>query len=472
MSDRLVVHPSHPQCECDSLRARLTAAERRCSELLQQNQELQVKLLESIQPPSPTLSGAWELWGDDAGGHVPIVHEVEIGQETYINLSEAFFDRRWPYLPIVCAIAATERSYRPSSDETHRQLFKNAVRDLQLIMEAGDLEYMQCLLLLSMYGHNEPQSGNIWYSTGMALHLVIGLDLHRKESLIGQDMLQAELPAIEEPIIPQVTDMSPFNHIIALRQINAGVYKHFHPKGGVGANPFELDQLRNRYSFDLNQCLITAPRYVHTLSTVQSAEWFHIAFHHAMLSLYRPSRAVPIPLPHDLRTCLESAIGLINSYSALYARNRIKYTFVAIHSLLMAAVTMLYSLRASASLRQELTKPVVQTNIQTFLTLFRGICNGREVGEKCSQIVERLGDSILTLYDDADRTDADVDTEFQSWFGLQTHTYVQTDEAPSTHTISPHFPDVRIDLPWADLFAEGINMGATDVWSIFPRRVG
>lgn len=95
----------------------------------------------------------------------------------------------------------------------------------------------------------------------------------------------------------------------------------------------------------------------------------------------------------------------------------------------MAAVAMLYALRASPPLRQELTHPVVQTNIVTFLTLFRGISNGRTVGEKCSRIIERLGNSILSLFDDATVPSAEVDTEFQSWFGLQTHTFSAVTES-------------------------------------------
>jgi hypothetical protein len=110
---------------------------------------------------------------------------------------------------------------------------------------------------------------------------------------------------------------------------------------------------------------------------------------------------------------MKTPIGLMTYYSSLYARNRIKYTFVAIHSIFMAAVTMLYVLRASPSLRQDLTKPAVQINILTFLTLFRGISNGRAIGEKCSNIIERLGDSLLTLSNDTPVPDADVDTEFQ-----------------------------------------------------------
>ncbi|KAL4865441.1 hypothetical protein BDV12DRAFT_149749 [Aspergillus spectabilis] len=89
----------------------------------------------------------------------------------------------------------------------------------------------------------------------------------------------------------------------------------------------------------------------------------------------------------------------------------------------MAAVTMLYALRASPLRRHELTNPVVQTNISTFLTLFRGISNGRAIGEKGSTIIEQLGSSILTIFDEIGPPGTDLDTEFQSWFGLQTHTF-------------------------------------------------
>ncbi|KAI9932432.1 hypothetical protein ASPWEDRAFT_46965 [Aspergillus wentii DTO 134E9] len=500
-----------------------------------------------------TLSSAWELWGDDP------VHLDESSQTTaittefdcdaYGSLVNIFFDRRWPYLPvlhkpsfvnehltpflvdsnasstssflvnIVCAIAATEKSWiQQGNGSIHRQFFNEAKKVLHVIMGIADFECVQCLLLLCMYGHNEPQSVNMWYTTGLALHLAIGIDLHRKESLSGQNLLvtemskrifwsayvmncsmainmgrplgiqesditmplplqltddelsySAEFPDLSRTTIPQVTDTSTFIHIIKLRKINAGVYRSFHSIGCTLSEPTELDIIRNCYYSELNQWLITAPRYINTLSTFQSMEWFQIAFHHAVLSLYRPSRAAPMPSSDDLRVCTESAIGLISSYSGLYARNRIKYTFVAIHSLFMAAVSMLYALRASPPLRQELTRPVVQTNIFTFLTLFRGISNGRAVGEKCSNIVERLGNSILTLFDDVEAPGDEVDTEFQSWFGLQTHTFATPARnevlGEDAQGISPHFPDIRVDLPWADLFVEGFDMGSTDVWS-------
>lgn len=605
MSDRLMIQHTNSNCECESLRSQLAAAEQRSHELSQKCQQLELQILEalsstqaatdipnsencSVAPTTtgtvsrpdqlssnpdnrftsrilgPTfslksntrkmngsaLSSAWELWGHDTTVEVPEAGESGLDLDAYVNLVNAFFDRRWPYLPvlhrgsffemhltpfltksdmrplsnflvnIVCAIASTERSSQHASEKICKVFFREAVKDLHLVMSSDNFECIQCLLLLCMYGHNEPQSVNMWYTTGLALNLAIGIDLHRKESLVGQGMMDMEMckrvfwcayvmscsmainmgrplgiresdismplplqltdtqldesvhsPYVEETLIPNVADTSTFIHIIKLRRINAGVYTTFHSIGSTLADTAEIDTLRSRYFMELNQWLITAPRYMQTLSTFQSTEWFQIAFHHAVLSLYRPSRAVPMPSPDDLHVCTESSIGLISSYSALYARNRIKYTFVAIHSLFMAAVTMLYSLRAFAPLRRELTKPVIKTNILTFLTLFRGICDGRLVGDKCCGIVERLGNSILSLFENEDQAESSIDTEFQTWFGLQTHTFDseardQEDPENYPHGSLSDFPDVQVDLPWADLFTEGIDMGTTDAWSV------
>ncbi|PYI03939.1 hypothetical protein BO78DRAFT_321529 [Aspergillus sclerotiicarbonarius CBS 121057] len=474
------------------------------------------------------LSSAWRLWGDDAGpmeAPFPLTAIPDFDAEAYMNMVGTFFDRRWPYLPILHRPTFLREHLLPflsrkpldpeESRPCHRAFFNRAIQDLHLVIGTGDFECVQCLLLLCMYGYNEPQSVNLWYTSGLALQLAIGIDMHRKESLTGRDILSAEMVkrvfwcayvtncvmainmgrplGIQEPditmslplqltddeldnspavldhtsIVPQVMDNSTFIHIIRLRKINADIYSSFHSIGRMRPCDEELESRQKQYFSELNHWVFTAPRYMQTVSTFQSPHWFQIAFHHAVLTLYRPSRAVPMPSYEDLRICIESAIGLISSYSALYAMNRIRYTFVAIHALFMAAVTMLYALRASPPLRHELTRPVMQTNILTFLTLFRGISNGRVVGEKCCKIVERLGNCILSLFDDATAASVDVDTEFQSWFGLQSHAFAKSAQGISvgeTENKSPHYPDARVDLPWADLFLEGIDIGSTDVW--------
>ncbi|KAL4880577.1 fungal-specific transcription factor domain-containing protein [Aspergillus karnatakaensis] len=505
------------------------------------------------------LSSAWALWGNDAPAEVSTLatssQNLESGPDNaaITNLVDVFFELRCPYLPIfhkpsflndhltpfiaesvthplsnflvnmACAVAATERPTKQHED--HRTFFKRAIQHLHIVMQADDFDCVQCLLLLCMYGHNEPQSVNMWYTTGLTLQLAIGLDLHRKESLNGKNLWETEMSKrvfwcayvmncnmainmgrplglhqedITTPLplqltdqqldesfttpapslLPSTSDTSTFIHVIRIRLLNAKIYTSFHSPSQTCSQSPDPEPTRTTILSDLNHWLITAPRYTRTTSTFQSQEWFQIAFHHAVLSLYRPSRAIPMPSSPDLRLCLESAIGLISSYSSLYARNQVKYTFVAIHALFMAAVTMLYALRASPFLRHDLTKPVVQTNILTFLTLFRGISNGRAVGERCSSIIERLGNSILMLFDEGDALGGDLDTEFQSWFGLQTHSFptpgpgdvgvgvgVGVGDGLALGGGQGEFPDYRIEPPWAELFGEGVGVVSTDLWN-------
>lgn len=152
-----MVQQTNLTCECDSLRAQLAAAEHRSSELSQRCQQLEIQVRETLDsaqtgvseiptleaslaaqttveaslhrgqlgsnpdyqfksrilrptfPPRPTsrdinrsfMSCAWELWGDDADIEEPEAKGLTLNYDEYINLVDVFFDRRWPYLPVL-----------------------------------------------------------------------------------------------------------------------------------------------------------------------------------------------------------------------------------------------------------------------------------------------------------------------------------------------------------------------------------
>lgn len=157
------------------------------------------------------LNSAWNIRGDETvPSHLSEAFTIpaDFDENAYRSLVDTFFDRRWPYLPvlhrpsfnakhfnpflcksatsgisssmvnIVCAVAATEKSWLQHEDiQIHRAFFGRAVQGLHIVMGSDDLECVQCLLLLCMYGHNEPQSVNMWYTTSLALQLAIGIDL-------------------------------------------------------------------------------------------------------------------------------------------------------------------------------------------------------------------------------------------------------------------------------------------------------
>lgn len=481
----------------------------------------------------PALRGSpWQLWAGDPDGQAHQTPAVNLYDPLVAPDSEAlvevFFTNRWPQLPflhkptfieddflpltrgesghalssfrvnMVLAIASAETDSKDLPQHPHGAFFQAAIKDLTTVLSADDLDCIPCLLLLCLYGTNEPQSVNIWYTLGLALRIGLGMDLHREESSsTGQSLLSQEMARrnfwctytldrsmsiamgrplgindsdITVPLPQQLTDeqlcsaevvpnlfqdpkdMSTFLHVIKLRQINAAIYMSLHAASASTTSDYgNPDALREAHYADLNTWLVTAPRYGPTsgVPMLQTAEWFQIAYHFAVLSLYRPSRVFPVSNLSSLRLCADSAISLISCYNTLYAKNRISYTFVALNSLFMAAVTMLYSLRSSPVIRSELSKGIAEANIDMCQRLLRGVSHGRSVGERCAVVVGRLGEATMDVFDREQSLNDDIDTEFMSWFGLK----LQRIQNPETgQQVTP-----SIDIPWNDLFIEGFD---------------
>lgn len=156
----------------------------------------------------------------------------------------------------------------------------------------------------------------------------------------------------------------------------------------------------------------------------------------------------------------------------------------------MAAVTMLYSLRASPQVRKDLTRQVIETNINSSLSLLRGISSGREVAERAARVIQTLGDAVLSLFDNegyaatdvaGDTNKKNVDKEFLSWFGLKSRmikTSAHPPEAIAQHAqwqeVSPAdvadtpLATLSVDMAWEDLFAQGFGMDSSTGIDFFP----
>lgn len=486
-----------------------------------------------------------------------------------LALINVFFDQRWPHLPIihkptfmrerfepfargselpgiakfqlfmVFAIAALEHGrFKSKRLYSHRHLFETAVIDLTSVLVAEDTDCITSLMLLLMYGRTEPQSVNMWHTTGLALRIAIGMDLHRAESIRHMELKEAEMSKrlfwsiyaydrsmsiylgrplgiqdadINMPYPLQLTDQdletqtlatvnprtradvrdtSTFVHLIKIRKINADIYRTFHSISTNYLDDAGLDIVRQDLYRQLNDWLITAPRYSMSSSMFQSPEWFQISYHLAMIALHRPSYAQPAPSIEALQLCADSSISLISCYGSLYAKNKVSYSFVALSAIFMATVTMLYSLRASPQVRKDLTKQVIETNINSSLSLLRGISNGREVGEKAARIIQGLGNAVLSLFDHEGYATPDfgsdtkdklrVDSEFLSWFGLKSRMKKNlatnegdTLQAPwndvnATGAADTPLATLSVDMAWEDLFAQGFGMDSSNGIDFFP----
>ncbi|KAL1849414.1 hypothetical protein VTK73DRAFT_9880 [Phialemonium thermophilum] len=480
-------------------------------------------------------SSPWLLWEEEtiAQQISNTVDPDDIPMDAYgPELIDVFFTRHWPQWPIlhrgtfmqqhyeplvrgkgsnvvssfqvnmVFAIAASTVGGMQDRSLSHHQFFRIAVRDLNRVRNADDLDCIQCLLLLCIYATHEPQAVNMWYATGLTLRLALGIDLHRLETINLQPFFRAEMMKrifwgvyvmditmsimmgrplgiqdadITTPLPCQITDdqlwklhaapmatgaaseaddTSAFIHMIQLSRINADIYMKFHTAGRSGMDSLTLDTLRPGYYTRLNDWLVAAPRYFPAFSMYQMSEWFQMSYYQGVLSLYRPSHGAPGSSIDSIRLCLDSSISIISCYSSLHAKNRITYTFTALNSLFMAAVTMLYSLRASAAIRRDLGRSVAEANIRTCLTLLRGMGCGRSIGERSAAIIERLCQATLAVFDQPVQLGEQVDTEFLAWFGLKCSApQVSSGVAGGGVVPEPGQVTPAIDTAWNDLFS-------------------
>ncbi|KAE8453315.1 hypothetical protein EG329_011382 [Mollisiaceae sp. DMI_Dod_QoI] len=372
----------------------------------------------------------------------------------------------------------------------HLEFFNTATSMFMVgLMAEDNLETIQGLLLMTIFAINEPQSINAWMLNGMAVRFAIDLGLHRKSycstrSLLRSEMkkrvfwsayvldrnisvalgrpfsiqdreIDVELPLQltdqqlledappQETFTPTIFDMSTFNHIIKLRQIHSKILRKFYPVNALEQDGTQFQESRDQIRAELEQWMISTPRYISpTTATFQSFEWFQIAYNHALILLYRPSPACPQPTLQALQTCADSSINHITGYLALYSKNKITYTWIALHSVFMASVTMLYTLVAP-EIRRSTTRSVVKSNINSCLSLFEDM--GKlwpTAASRCYTVIERLGRTTLGLFGDnasltsngnvsqdmSENRFGEIDHEFMEWFGMKDHIGSISDE--------------------------------------------
>ncbi|KAK9381216.1 fungal-specific transcription factor domain-containing protein [Kockiozyma suomiensis] len=335
---------------------------------------------------------------------------------------------------------------------------------IDALIAGDDLQSIQGLILLTMFAINEPRSLNVWHVVGIMIRMCIDLGLHRQPSsglplyqreirkrifwcayifdrsvslalgrsiTIADSDINTELPlnlsdedllriseeqqdwspqAIQRrdsqlslPIKPPTPlDMSTFLHIIKLRQLNAEIQLNFYPARPENIQPpAVVEEKRKAICKRLEDWIYNAPRYsVQTESTFQSMEWFQIAYHNAQILLHRPSPAIPTPTLESMHTCYSSSVSLINSYVALYAKNRVTYTWVALLGLFMASVTMLYTLCASAEIRALTNLSVVEQLIRSSISLFDAMSDMWPIANRCIFVITNLGPRTLMMFQD------------------------------------------------------------------------
>jgi hypothetical protein len=383
----------------------------------------------------------------------------------------------------------------PSFPDRHLEYFNIATQNyLDGVIRSESIETVQGLLLMALFAVYEQNSVNSWHCIGQAVRMAIDLGLHHSSSSANGDLLTIEtrkrvfwsayaldrnisislgrpcairdadiyvpLPQsyTDEELVPKVlssstpqsstpspSDMSTFIHTIKLRQIQSRIQDIFYPADTSKVTRNSLEYNRQLLRKALDDWVAKAPRYSKPpKTTFQTPDWFQIAYSHALLLLYRPSPAAPYVDLEGLQICADSAISLISSYSSLYAKNKITYTWIALHSLFMASVTMLYTLWVSPEIRRSTRKTVVAANVRSCLALFDVMGDYWPLAKRCYTIINRLGDVSIALFDESNGSESantfegitiqghfgQIDAEYMEWFGTRVSSRLPLSTSP------------------------------------------
>ena len=74
--------------------------------------------------------------------------------------------------------------------------------------------------------------------------------------------------------MPNPSDLSTFPYIIQLRRMNGSIYRTLYSAGDTSLTSESVEALRSQYYGQLNQWLVSTPRYISPVCMNQTPEWF------------------------------------------------------------------------------------------------------------------------------------------------------------------------------------------------------
>lgn len=485
----------------------------------------------SLMPPQDRAEQLLEAYFTLRWPALPVLHQPTFVKQHYADVTQLGNSASPVSIFLTFMVFALgsmdTKAQELTIPDAHLDFFDVAMQHISGLIHSNSLETVQGLLLMTVFAINERGRINSWHAIGLAVRTAIDLGLHRASTSSSSNMLERETqrrvfwsvyaldrnvsislgrpcsiddadfdmplpgcysdydleticlgatPLEGRPSNPR--DLSTFLHIVELRQIQSKIQKVFYPvKISEGINPANLEQERNSLRLTLDDWITRAPRYSKpTPATFQSPDWFQIAYSHGLLLLYRPSPAFPTISLESLQICADSAISLISSYSSLYAKNKITYTWIALQSLFMASVTMLYTLWVSPQIRKSTRKVVVQSNVRSCLALFDAMEHHWPLAKRFYGIIDRLGQAAVGLFDpsnneapsplSADLNSAahfrQIDAEYMEWFGTRNASQLQVPAEPlnpSPTGVDDLNAAIETVLSDSDLGATSFNQG-------------
>lgn len=135
-------------------------------------------------------------------------------------------------------------------------------------------------------------------------------------------------------------------------------------------------------------------------STGSTGSYLHVTcqlrYHQLRMLLLRPSPAIPNPSHACLRGCYDSAVLSLRLLNQLYRRNLLVHNWIALHTVVLSTITVLYCLQGVPALAREVELAVLMSDIGAGLGILSASGEYWTSAKRCRDILEGLARTTMS----------------------------------------------------------------------------
>ncbi|CAK7232876.1 hypothetical protein SCUCBS95973_008406 [Sporothrix curviconia] len=135
-------------------------------------------------------------------------------------------------------------------------------------------------------------------------------------------------------------------------------------------------------------------------STGSAGSYLHVTcqlrYHQLRMLLLRPSPAIPNPSHACLRGCYDSAVLSLRLLNQLYRRNLLVHNWIALHTVVLSTITVLYCLQGVPALAREVELAVLMSDIGAGLGILSASGEYWTSAKRCRDILEGLARTTMS----------------------------------------------------------------------------
>ncbi|OAQ96245.1 hypothetical protein LLEC1_03758 [Akanthomyces lecanii] len=345
---------------------------------------------------------------------------------------------------MVFALGAIALSMRSNARLPSDSYCLAALETFAQINIENSIQGLQCLLLLLVFALHSPSTRfNAWYLNYQCLAAVVDLGLQRNITVrSGISLLQQEMRTrlfwvsmlldrtistiMGRPIglRDEACELRlPLEIEDALLNVPQGESEARQLGTSYSIHLFRATKINSEIKYVANSIVQEAPRYAYPPQTdihgwqknmlQQLDEWradipsdsqhenefmqlvCQLRYHGLCLLLLRPSPAIPKPTANALIRCHKSATESIQILDQMYRKNLLIHNWITLHGLVLAVLTLLYSVRSAPEVARVTQVDVLMGTMSSALGILSATGEHWAAAKRCRDILEDAAKSTV-----------------------------------------------------------------------------